>query len=323
MAETHYSRLTFDALTGWADDDHQAALDVFLGSADAIDGAVWRAVAQAAADADNARSFFETYFEPVEISDGQPALLTGYYEPECKGALERSDAYPVPAYGVPPDFRADEPYLTRRQIEEEGRLVGQGLEVAWFADPVDLFFMQVQGSGRLRLPDGSMVRLGFAAKNGRAYQSVGQVLIGRGALQPGAVSPDRIRAWLLENADEAAEVLWQNESYVFFKRIDDVPAETGPLGAMGRPVTALRSIAVDPAYVPLGALVWLEKPGDDPMARLMVAQDVGSAILGAQRADIFCGTGDDAGRKAGAINQTGRLATLLPRAMATALCGPA
>ena len=167
------------------------------------------------------------------------------------------------------------------------------------------------------------MRLGFAAKNGRAYASVGQILIGRGALSPDRVSPDTIRDWIIAQGSKGREVLWENESYVFFRRIDDVPADEGPLGAMGRSVTPQRTVAVDPAYTPLGAPVWIEKGGSSPMSRLMVAQDTGSAIIGPQRADIFFGTGDAAGRTAGAVKDGGRMVVLLPLTLAASLCGTA
>ena len=323
MAGATYKRLSFSDLKGWAEDDHAAALSVFRKTADAISGAVWQSVVDAAREASDPRGYFEEHFVPVLISDGQPMLFTGYYEPEFAGALAPSAAYPYPAYGVPPDLDPQTPYLTRRQIEETGCLQGQDLELAWLADPVDLYFLQVQGSGRIRLPDGGSVRLGFAAKNGRAYASVGQILIGRGALSPDRVSPDTIRDWIIAQGSKGREILWENESYVFFRRIDDVPADQGPLGAMGRSVTPQRTVAVDPAYTPLGAPVWIEKGGSSPISRLMVAQDTGSAIIGPQRADIFFGTGDAAGRTAGAVKDGGRMVVLLPLTLAASLCGTA
>jgi membrane-bound lytic murein transglycosylase A len=193
------------------------------------------------------------------------------------------------------------------------------LELVWLRDSVDLFFLQVQGSGRIRFPDASMIRLGYAGKNGREYSSLGQTLIARGIFTAQNVSADAIRDWLRANPKEGREEMWTNESYVFFRELTDVPSEKGPLGAMGRSITAGRSIAVDPAFVELGAPVWIEKDGPNPIKRLMIAQDTGSAIKGAQRADVFFGTGEGAGHAASAVNDGGRMVTLLPIALAEQL----
>ena len=313
MAGLRYRRLSFSDLEGWADDDHQAALDVFARTHGKL-LPEWPALAEG-----DARRFFETNFAPVLIEDGQPMLFTGYFEPELDASPVRTEIHRFPAYAVPPDLDRNSPYLTRRQIEG-GALAGQGLELAWFADPVDLFFLQVQGSGRLRFPDGSLVRLWFAAKNGRPYTSIGKVLIARGGANPEDVSPELIRTWVAAHGAEGRALLWQNESYVFFRRLDDVAVTDGPLGAMGASVTAGRTLAVDPDVTPLGAPVWIEKSGEIPMHRLMVAQDTGSAIKGAQRADIFFGTGDVAGKMAGKVKDGGRMVTLLPLALADQLC---
>lgn len=313
MAGLRYSRLSFADLKGWADDDHQAALDVFARTHRQLPSD-WPAL-----PAGDARRFFESVFAPVLIEDDQPMLFTGYFEPELEASPVQTETHRFPAYAVPHDLDPTSPYLTRREIEC-GAMTGRGLELAWFADPVDLFFLQVQGSGRLRFPDGSLVRLGFAAKNGHAYSSIGRVLVERGVAKAEEVSPEVIRAWVADHGSEGRELLWQNKSYVFFRRLDDVPASDGPLGAMGVSVTAGRTLAVDPDATPLGAPVWIEKTGDTPMHRLMVAQDTGSAIKGAQRADIFFGTGDVAGNEAGKVKDGGRMVTLLPLALADELC---
>lgn len=315
MAGVRYSRLSFADLQGWADDDHRAALDTFARSFSAL-SPEWPQIPKVG----NAKDYFTDNLTPVLIEDGQPMLFTGYYEPEFGGSPVQKANHRYPAYAVPDDFQADAPYLTRREIDRNGALANRGLELAWFADPVDVFFLQVQGSGRVRFADGRVIRLGFAAKNGHPYTSIGRSLIARGALGKDQVSPETIRNWVMENPDAGRKLLWQNESYVFFRRIDDVPASEGPLGALGVSVTAGRSIAVDPDFTPLGAPVWIEKAGETPMHRLMVAQDTGSAIKGAQRADIFCGTGDTAGQLAGAINHGGRMIALLPHHMAHRLC---
>jgi membrane-bound lytic murein transglycosylase A len=170
----------------------------------------------------------------------------------------------------------------------------------------------VQGSGRIRFPDGSGIRVGYGGKNGHPYRSVGQELVRMGLFQASQVSAGAIKRWVRQNPEAGRRLLWANPSYVFFREVNRVPAHKGPLGAMGHSVTAGRTIAVDPAYVPLGAPVWIEKRGADPIHRLMVAQDTGSAIKGAQRADIFYGTGDAAGDIAGRIKDPGRLVVLLP-----------
>jgi membrane-bound lytic murein transglycosylase A len=236
------------------------------------------------------------------IEDGIPMVFTGYFEPELSGSREKTDEFEVPVYAMP---HIPSQY-SRRQIDEDMPLSGQGLELAWLSDPVDLFFLQVQGSGRIRLPDGTMMRVGFAGKNGRDYTSIGKLLIARGVAN---VNPETIRNWVLDNGVGGRALLWENESYVFFREITQVPADQGPIGAMGKSITADRSIAVDPAIAPLGSPVWIERAGAH---RLMVAQDTGSAIKGAQRADIFFGTGDQAGYLAGQVNDGGRMVTLLP-----------
>jgi membrane-bound lytic murein transglycosylase A len=302
MAGLTYTKLSFDELNGWAADDHQAALDVFLNSS----VSKWEDVAKHAA---SPRAFFETHFQPVLIEDGARMVFTGYFEPELAGSREQTDQFHVPIYAMPDDPTQ----FTRRQIDEDRPFMRQGLELAWLSDPVDLFFLQVQGSGRICLPDGSMMRVGFAGKNGRDYTSIGKSLIARGVSQ---VNPEIIRAWVNDNGAAGRTLLWENESYVFFREITEVPAEQGPIGAMGKSVTAGRSIAVDPDKTPLGSPVWIERAG---MRQLMVAQDTGSAIKGAQRADIFVGTGDQAGHLAGQINDTGRMVTLLPHGDAVTL----
>lgn len=319
MAEPRYTRLTFDDLQGWRDDDHQAAFDVFTNSCQDLDDPQWAILCDFARTGPKPRDFFEKFFRPVLIEDGAPMLFTGYYEPQLPGSREWGGAYRYPVYGAPDDLISGEPYLTRREIDEDRALAGRGLELAWLTDPVDLFFLQVQGSGRISLPDGSVMRVGYAAKNGRRYSSIGAALVARGIFEPHQVSAAVIRNWVRQNRNEGRALLWENESYVFFREVSEVPAANGPLGAMNRSITAGRSIAVDPAFVSLGAPVWIEKAGAVPMNRLMIAQDTGSAIKGAQRADIFFGTGDAAGREAGKIKDSGRMVVLMPATMAQRL----
>jgi membrane-bound lytic murein transglycosylase A len=315
MAGLRYTKLGFDDLKGWADDNHRAALDVFRATCiDAMLG-------ELAGTTPVARGFFEDHFCPVLIEDGAAAMFTGYYEPEMDAARTKTETFRHPVFAVPDDLDPNVPYHTRRQIDEDGPLSGRGLELAWLADPVDLFFLQVQGSGRLRLPDGSMMRVGFGAKNGHPYTSIGKALIARGVFDASNVSPEKIRAWVYENGDAGRALLWENESYVFFREVSEVPSDQGPLGAMNKPVKQGRSIAVDPDVTPLGLPVWIEKQGNFPVNRLMIAQDIGSAIKGAQRADIFFGTGADAGKQAGLVKDGGRMVVLMPIAMADRLVG--
>jgi len=317
MADPNYSLLSFSDLRGWAEDDHQAGLDVFLRTCGDIDAEDWRTICALARKGQEARRFFETFFVPVLIEDGRDMLFTGYYEPELRGARFRGGPYQYPLYR-PPDG-VDDPWFTRREIEERAVLDGRGLEIAWIDDPVDVFFLQVQGSGRVRLDDGSVIRVGYGGANGHEYSSVGSELVRRGVYEPYQVSTDVIRSWVRRNPEAGQELLWTNKSFVFFREINHVPADQGPLGAMGRPVTPGRTIAVDPSIVRLGSPVWIEKSGEGPLNRLMVAQDTGSAITGAQRADIFIGTGDVAGQRAGRIRDGGRMIVLMPIQRALAL----
>lgn len=306
--------LEFGDLDGWAEDDHAVALRVFRSTCGNLTGDDWASLGAVARDvhgSEAARRFFEAYFRPVLIEDGTSMLFTGYYEPELRGARERGGAFHVPLYALPPDLPQGEPWHTRAQIDG-GALAGRGLEIAWVDDPVEAFFLQVQGSGRIRLPDGSLMRLGYAGANGHRYSSVGQALVARGALEPHEPSMDRIKDWVARNPAEGAALLRTNASFVFFREVSEVTPDEGPLGAMNRSVTALRSLAVDPRHVPLGAPVWIEKDGAEPLRRLMVAQDTGSAIKGAQRADIFFGTGPRAGSQAGSVRDGGRMVVLLP-----------
>ena len=319
QAEVSYKIADFGDLQGWAQDDHAAALAVFQETCPDLDDPDWQSLCAISANIDDARAFFQLFFRPVLIKDGAKPLFTGYFEPELNGALRHDSRYRFPLYKMPPEARSAPSWLSRREIETTDALVGRGLEIAWVDDPVELFFLQVQGSGRIRLPDGRSLRVGYQGANGHQYRSVGTELVRRGIFDAHQVSAQVIKNWVRRNPIDGLELLRHNPSYVFFREIGDVPAHKGPLGAMNRSVTALRSVAVDPRFVPLGAPVWLEKAGETPMNRLMVAQDTGSAIKGAQRADIFFGTGDEAGRQAGRLRDDGRMYVLLPIQRAYAL----
>ncbi|HZF94118.1 MAG TPA: murein transglycosylase A [Allosphingosinicella sp.] len=269
-------------------------------------------------------AFFRDRFERVQVGDGT-AFATGYYEPEIRGSRERRPGYDVPVYAKPADLldadpatgargrgRVDETgtyvlYHDRTEIEE-GVLAGRGLEIAWVADAADLFFLQIQGSGRLRLPDGGVMRIGYAGQNGREYVAIGRLLRERGLVQP-PVSMQRIREWLSANPEAGRALMRENRSYVFFQELTG----PGPLGALGRPVTPRVSVAADPRFVPLGAPVLLIGMSDPRADGLWVAQDTGGAIRGANRFDTFWGPGEEAATIAGGMQARGRAWLLLPR----------
>lgn len=305
--------LDFADLDGWAEDDHAAALQAFRITCEALSDADWAPLCALGQDAGRtdaaARQFFELFFRPVLVGT-PPALFTGYYEPELRGSLTRSPRYAWPLYRKPPELSEGQLWHPRSVIEG-GILRGRGLELVWLDDPVEAYFLQVQGSGRVRLPDGRVMRVAYAGKNGHPYRSIGQELIRRGATMAD-VSAQDIKAWVRANPAAGRDLLNTNPSFVFFRQLDDLPADRGPIGAMGRSITPLRSVAIDPQFTPLGAPVWIEKDGREPLRRLMIAQDTGGAIKGPQRADIFYGTGFDAGETAGRVKDGGRMIMLLP-----------
>ncbi|MFY0616065.1 murein transglycosylase A [Shimia sp.] len=312
LSETTMNILSFEDLDGWEVDDHEAARQVFLNTCADLDAPDWQTLCAAATGIKDARKFFELLFRPVLIEQpNKEALFTGYFEPELEGALTPSARYRYPVYRMPREARAGQ-WLTRRQLETSGAMNGRGLEIAWVDDSVELFFLQIQGSGRIRLPDGSYIRVGYGGSNGHNYSSIGAELVRRGVYSPHQVSAQVIKNWVNRNPVDGAELLRHNDSFVFFREVSRVPSHKGPLGAMNRSITAMRTVAVDPKFTPLGAPVWVEKDGAGPLRRLMIAQDTGSAIKGAQRADIFFGTGDAAGRAAGTLKDPGRMVVLLP-----------
>jgi membrane-bound lytic murein transglycosylase A len=294
------------------------------------------------ASAAAARSFFEAWFVPYQVHDnGNPeGLFTGYYEPVLNGSRLPSPRYPVPLHLAPPDLRRIDlgsfnpdlagysiygriesgefvPYYSRAEIEG-GVLVGQRLELLWVDDPIAKFFLQIQGSGQVRLDDGEVVRVGYASQNGQPYRAIGRDLIENGALRQEEVSLQSIRAWLQTHPQDAAAMMARNRSYIFFREQPQLAASDGPLGAAGVPLTAGRSLAVDRRFLPLGAPIWLDTSapwpdGDAPLRRLMVAQDTGGAIKGVVRGDVYWGAGATAEAVAGRMKSTGRYAILLPR----------
>jgi membrane-bound lytic murein transglycosylase A len=284
-----------------------------------------------------ARAFLQAEFRPYAV--GGDALFTGYYEPEMEARLTRGGAFQTPLLARPADLvqvdlGAFAPDLKGRSVTGRvaaGRLVpyddrariesvaaeGEAPALAWVADPADAFFLQIQGSGRLRLPGGEVMRLGFAAQNGRSYVAIGRLLADRGEIPRAKVSMQSIRAWLAAHPGRARALMDENPSYVFFRALPQAAADTGPPGALGASLTPGRSAAVDRAFLPLGVSVWIdtEDPVDGaPLRRLLLAQDTGGAIRGAARADIFFGWGAEAERRAGLMNRHGREFVLLPRA---------
>lgn len=315
--ETSLKTVRFADLPGWQNDNHAEALAVFIKSCDKprstklVPAKDWATVCTVAKTNPEARAFFEMFFQPVLIEDGSKTLFTGYYEPEIIGSRRKQGKFQYPLYRRPPEVKPGRKWKTRAQIEN-GALRGRGLELAWLADPVENFFLHVQGSGRLKLAEGGVMRVGFDGKNGHKYRSVGKAMVRMGILGVHKVSAQRIKAWVRRNPRDGRSLLQVNPSFVFFKELKGLTAETGPPGAMQVPVSKGRTLAVDHRYTPLGAPVWIDKKGKNPLQRLMVAQDVGSAIKGAQRADIFFGSGREAGKIAGRTKSGGRMYTLLP-----------
>ena len=316
--QTRAELLSFDRLTGWAEDDHDAALRVFAETCDLMPDEVWGPVCGVAkAHTAGGRAFFEALFRPVLFGGDTTALFTGYFEPELTGARRPGGPYRWALHRPPRGWQHGRTWATRAQIENGGLL--RGRELVWVDDPVEKYFLQVQGSGRVRLSDGSMMRVGYAGKNGHPFRSVGQELVRQGIYNKHQVSAPVIQNWVRKNPAAGRRLLQHDPSYVFFREVSQVPAEKGPLGAMNRSITDLRSIAVDRRFTTLGTPVWIEKDGRDPLRRLMIAQDTGGAIRGVQRADIFFGTGDEAGRRAGRVRDPGRMILLLPIPQAFAL----
>ncbi|HSF96936.1 MAG TPA: murein transglycosylase A [Thermohalobaculum sp.] len=308
----------FAALDGWEAEDHAAALAEFrrICAEARFSGAPlrhWAALCVAAARAEDPKGFFERHFEPARHDSPGGGLVTAYYEPVLDGALRPGGGYEVPLYGLPQDLDGRAPYLTRAEIGA-GALAGRGLEIAWLADPAEAFFLQIQGSGRIRLQDGTERRLGYAGKNGHPYVAIGRLLVEDGEMELSAVTADAIKDWLRADPVRGAAMMDRNPSYVFFRELPDLPPGAGPIGTLGMPLTAGRSVAVDPVVHPLGLPVWIavDTPAG-PLRRLWFAADTGGAIKGPGRADLFLGSGAEAGRAAGALRARGQVAGLVPR----------
>ena len=343
-AETRYELAPFAQIPGWAGADLAPGLAAFVRGCPRISsGNALYKICEAARsvrieEEGTARRFIEESFSAWSVLAGESAaegLVTGYYEPILAGSRERTARFRFPVYGVPPDLVAVDleslhpelrhlrlrgrvegsrlvPYWNRNQIEMQPEFRAPIL--AWVEDPVELLFLQIQGSGQIALDSGERVRLGYAEQNGHPYRSIGRFLVDRGEMPLERASMQGIKAWAAANPAKLREALDFNPSYVFFR---ELPAGTGgPLGTLGTPLIAGHSVAVDPRLVPLGAPVFLATTwplSTRPLERLMAAQDTGGAIRGPARADFFWGTGPEAGSLAGQMRQRGRMWILWPR----------
>ncbi|MBS0536323.1 MAG: MltA domain-containing protein [Proteobacteria bacterium] len=343
--------LSFDKLDGWKADNQAAAFAAYLKSCGAIlnatpamrkarpvYGGLYNACRSATVvaaggsiDNESARKFFEDNFKPVRILPemktygyytGADGFYTGYYEPEVIGSRVKTAEYSVPLYGVPAKFAGKKSTVFAqydRTDIEKGALNGKGLEICWVRNPVDAFFAQIQGSTRVKLTDGALMRLNYIASNGKPYTPVGRILIDQGVYTPQEMSMDKIREYMEANPDEGQALREKNRSYVFFSKTTLEPHEEC-LGAQGIQLTPGRSIAVDPSQHIYGTPVWIDAKlplksdvPEDSFQRLMIAQDTGSAIRGAARADIYFGHGPDIPSIAGRIKQFGKFVMLVPK----------
>lgn len=306
-----------------------------------VEGEGWRTLCQKFLEltpktSASLKNFLQNHMVVFQIYSGQETkgLLTGYFQPELLASRRRTQEFKFPIYRRPPSLVVIEnigrfnpkgegvriagipkggtlvPYWTRAEIDA-GALDDQGLEIAWVQDPFELYFMHVQGSGRLLFPDGSIMALGYDGTNGYPYISLGKLLLQKGMINPEDVSMETILAWLRDHPDQAFNLLHHNQSFVFFK---EMPASDSPRGAQGTTLTPLASLAVDPAYIPLGSLVWIHAHDSQySFQGLTVAQDVGGAIKGPLRGDFFCGTGDAAGQRAGRLKAATEFYLLQPK----------
>jgi len=333
-------------LPDWGRESLRGALEAFVRSCAVLEKQdAWKGVClqaqsiEPAATERDVAAFFESQFDPhqvVNADDSASGMVTGYYEPLLRGSRTRSSRFRFPLYATPQDLLVIDlssvypdlkhrrlrgrlegnrvvPYFSRGDIDrEQGPL--RGLELVWVDDAVDLFFLHIQGSGQVELENGERMRVGYAEQNGHPFRSLGRLLIDRGEIPPERASMQGIKDWARNNPRRVQDFMNANPSYVFFR---ELPRDlTGPIGALGVPLTAERSIAVDPRVIPLGVPVYLATtwPNSvDPLNRLMVAQDTGGAIAGGVRADFFWGFGDAAGALAGKMRQSGRMWVLLPK----------
>ena len=322
----------FMQLSGWTGDNHSEAVPALLqscprmvdrssvtpisyGGVESTYGE-WQSICQAArqvptGNAQAARRFFEQWFVPVAVSGGARAgrLFTGYYAPVLHGSWRPDDRFTVPLYSRPP--RGSGRLPTRAQIAD-GALAGRGLEILWVDDPIDAFFLEIQGSGYVQMTDGSRVHVGYHGQNGHRYYAIGRALIDREIATREEMSMQLIRDWLVSNPDDAQDLMNLNPSYIFFEVRDG-----SVRGAQDVPLTDGRSLAVDRDYIPLGTPLWIDltnaPTGTGQIQRLVVAQDVGGAIQGEVRGDLFWGSGDTAAEYAGRMQARGGYYMLVPR----------
>ena len=342
--------VSFADLVGWAEDDLRQAWPAFIASCDVLGKrAVWKEVCASAVmvnaeDVTEVRNFFEGQFIPhvVNNADGSMSgIVTGYYEPLLRGSRTRNGKYQIPLFRVPEDLLTIDlsavypelknmrlrgrvvgnkvvPYFSRAEITDKNSLAGK--ELVWVDNAVEAFFLQIQGSGRVYLEETQeTIRVAYGDQNGHPYKSIGRFLVERGDLKLEQASAQGIAAWAAANPSRVQELLNVNPSVVFFKEEKLTAASKGPKGALGVPLTAQRSIAIDAQFIPLGVPVFLSttQPNSDlPLRRLMLAQDTGGAIRGAVRADFFWGFGAEAGERAGKMKQVGSMWVLLPKALA-------
>lgn len=340
----------FAYLPDWNQDNHAAAFSSFRRSCQSwltqpderpLGGIFelgrigdWKQLCRVGVAQGQEKQFFETWFKPYAVSDsgGFEGLFTGYYLPELHGSYIKTNRYRYPIYGIPKDLlkqgqqvgRMENgqflPYYDRAEIKA-GALEGKKAELLWVDDEVDAFFMEVQGSGRVIMEDGHVQGVNFAGKNGRAYYAIGKTLVDNGSIPREQISMQSIRAWIARHPEEGRQLMLKNQSVVFFRLSDALPAE-GPIGTMSTPLTAGYSLAVDRNYLPLGVPLWLdaEHPaGDRRLRRLLMAQDTGGAIKGMIRGDVYWGQGPEAGELAGVMKSRGRFFILIPRHLAVDL----
>ncbi len=331
--------ITYADLPGWEEDKHEEALATFITSCEVLsrkardvstgsnlqlDETLWKSLCDEAKWAQTnpaqARFFFESRFVPFRVNnnDREQGLFTGYYEPMLYGSTRKGGDFQYPLHMAPPELKNNKPYYTHAEINR-GALDGRGLEMVWVSDPVMKFFMQIQGSGRVRMTDGREFFIGYADGNGHPYVSIGKVMIDEGWMEKDEVTFFSLRKWLYDNPDKAFDLMERNPSYVFFKKRKK-PA-TGSIGVV---LTPMRSIAVESRHIPYGLPVYMEAvlpPEENPVSfnRLMIAQDTGGAIKGPVRADIFFGPGSDAEYYAGNMKNRGFYNLLVPKEIASSL----
>lgn len=351
--------LSFQDLEGWKDDDHAAAFQAFLRSCRALDASAAELRPAQVPQSDlltvcrealktpglakaEARRFFETHFLPFAVvPHAGNGFLTGYYEPEFQGSRTPDASYRVPLLDRPKDLvtipqgetlpgleqglqaarrtkDGYEPYPDRAAIEE-GALGPLAKPIVYLREPGEAFILHVQGSARIRLTDGSVMRVAYAGRNGRPYTSIGRLLVQQGEMDLESMTLEKLMGWLKDNPEPAKALMRQNQSYIFFREASELAPEDGPIGGAGTSLVAGRSLAVDRSLWTYGLPVWLDgqlpvtHETAEPLRRLMIAQDTGSAIVGPARGDFFFGSGEEAGRRAGFLRHAVRFVVLQPK----------